>query len=690
MFLTCITWQYTECSKRQRDVDSSHSIDDGSMQRDNRASRRHAIKIATKYVAFSCRAYVTRHRHATHLSIFIKLSWYPIQEVLQRDQRDSKILPNMPMEFLERFPIPSLRMYTTISFAVLSCSIYYAVQIIKDPAWRTNHIYIDVGVNTITRDDAADPRSFGTYLKELLECMIDEPVCIWTLINMVHCVLNLLSKFIQKLVFGELRVSERQHLKDKFWNFIFYKFIFVFGVLNVQYMDEVLLWWAWFTALGFLNLFSQLCKDRFEYLSFSPTTPGWSHARLLGLLAAIFALSSFMFLFCIAAAFFFISFNTFVFMVSEYILLTVRTAHVIIRYMIHLYDTRGAGTSTQRSWDKRGPLTYYTELISELTVLAVDSLHHVHMLLWSNIFLSMASLVICMQLRYLFYEIQRRITKHRNYLAVLNHMEQNYPMASQDELVDNSDYCAICWEKMDSARKLPCTHLFHNSCLQSWLEQDTSCPTCRLPLSMQANHRENSLEMPPESQALARRNDNHFFHFDGSRYVSWLPSFSVEVSHSRLRSNISSLTHTNSQMDAMARQVQQLFPHYPGNVILEDLRMTRSIEWTVENILDGILTVPHHLIEEPQAESVLAQMTISIMPSSSIQNSSDPRLDIPFADSGEELSSLGGRFSKSSAEREVILQRRKEHMQLTARRRYLEKHRKSENDEAVNSSKMGL
>lgn len=84
---------------------------------------------------------------------------------------------------------------------------------------------------------------------------------------MVYCVLIHLAKFIQKLVFGELRALERQHLKDKFWNFIFYKFIFVFGVLNVQYMDEVVLWLAWFTLLGFLSLLSQLCKDRFEYVS---------------------------------------------------------------------------------------------------------------------------------------------------------------------------------------------------------------------------------------------------------------------------------------------------------------------------------------------------------------------------------------------------------------------------------------
>ncbi|XP_036140608.1 E3 ubiquitin-protein ligase AMFR isoform X2 [Monomorium pharaonis] len=504
----------------------------------------------------------------------------------------------MPMEFLERLPVPNLRVYTAISFTILSCSIYYATQIIKDPAWRTNHTHVDVTVaypgNGI---DPTDPRSFGTHLKELLECMVVEPVCVW--------------------------------------------------------------------------------------LSFSPTTPGWSHARLLGLLATILVLSFFMLLFCIAAAFFFISFNTFAFMAAECILLGVRTIHVMLRYVIHLYDTRGAGTSAQRSWDKRGPLTYYTDLISELIVLAVDFFHHVHMLLWSNIFLSMASLVICMQLRYLFYEIQRRITKHRNYLAVLNHMEQNYPMASQDELAENSDNCAICWEKMESARKLPCTHLFHNSCLQSWLEQDTSCPTCRLGLSMQANHRENTPEMPPEPQTPTRRNGNHFFLFlDASRYVSWLPSFSVEVSHNRLRGNISTMAHTNSQMDAMARQVQLLFPHYSRNVILEDLRMTRSVEWTIENILDGVLTIPHHLIEEPQEESVPQIQTTmtNIMPSSSIQNASDPRFDIPFADSGEEPSSLGGRFSKSSAERELILQRRKEHMRLTARRRYLEKHRKSEID----------
>nr|CAD7400110.1 unnamed protein product [Timema cristinae] len=461
-----------------------------------------------------------------------------------------------------------------------------------------------------------------------------------TLINMAYCCLILLGKFIQQLVFGELRVSEQQHIKDKFWNFVFYKFIFVFGVINVQYMDEVVLWCSWFSVLGFLHLLAQLCKDRFEYLSFSPTTPGWSHTRLLGLLVAIFSLSGFMFLICIAVGFFG-GLNTFAFMVAECVQLSVQTLHVIFRYVLHLYDMRQGGGSGGRVWEKRGPVAYYAELGFELAALLIDLVHHLHMLLWSNILLSMASLVICMQLRFLFHEIQRRIKKHRNYLWVLNHMEQNYPMASSEELSENSDNCAICWEKMESARKLPCTHLFHNSCLQSWLEQDSSCPTCRMVLSIQspagleaANRMEHNLDTQGENQATPRRPPNHFFHFDGSRYVSWLPSFSVEVTHTQLLRSDQAQPAQTSQLDAMARQyqprcvvvsvpgyepkspgfdsglvswvfslkrnypnyhqglVQQLFPYLSLPTIVEDLRATRSVELTIENVLDGRIVAP--------------------------------------------------------------------------------------------------
>lgn len=277
--------------------------------------------------------------------------------------------------------------------------------------------------------------------------MFDDLCCLQTMINMALCCLILIGRGIQKLVFGELRVSEQQHLKDKFWNFVFYKFIFIFGVINVQYIDEVLLWCSWFSLLGFLQLLSQLSKDRFEYvsnlirryqsskhlrrlfqLSFSPTTPIFSHVKLLLLLATVFLLSGLMLLVSLLVGFYG-GLNTFAFMSAEVVLLGVRTLHVIVRYAFHLYDMRQEGSNAVASdvgrvWEKRSAVAYYVELVFELTALTIDLVHHLHMLLWSNIFLSMASLVICMQLRYLFHEIQRRCKKHRNYLWVRNHLEQ--------------------------------------------------------------------------------------------------------------------------------------------------------------------------------------------------------------------------------------------------------------------------
>lgn len=86
----------------------------------------------------------------------------------------------------------------------------------------------------------------------------------------------------------------------------------------------------------------------------------------------------------------------------------------------------------------------------------------------------------------------------------------------------------------------------------------------------------------------------------GSRYVSWLPNFSVEVTHINtvLRTGGGPLATLNagaahtSQVRNMARQVQQMFPRYPISTIIADLQLSRSMEITIDNILEGRLQVP--------------------------------------------------------------------------------------------------
>lgn len=692
----------------------------------------------------------------------------------------------MPVVWLERLPLPNLKTYTCVSVVALSACVYFALQVIKDPEWELatgdvggkSLFQVATGVSeghNRTNNSNTDTRTISQWMSQAVAVMVREPICVWTVINMAFCWLILMGRCVQKLVFGELRVSEQQHLKDKFWNFIFYKFIFIFGIVNVQYVDEVLLWCSWFALLGFLQLLSLLASDRFEYLSFSPTTPIWSHAKLLALLAAIFAMSGFMFVVSIFVGFFG-GLNTFAFMSAEVILLSIRSLHVIIRYGIHLYELRSDDneppitttsndgttiTSTGRGWHQRGgPVTYYTNLGFDLMALAIDFLHHSHMLVWSNILLSMASLVVCMQLRYLMNEIQRKIKRHRNYLWVRDHLERNYPMASGEEIAENSDNCAICWEKMEEARKLPCAHLFHNACLQSWLEQDKSCPTCRLVLTTdgQAGTSGSGVASATDAdavneegqplvggaagqqqqqQAMTRpqqRHLQHFFHFDASRYVSWLPSFSVEVSHGTnavMQGPDIVMAARTSQLEEMARQVQQLFPHMPLSTVVSDLRMTYSAELTIENILDGrLVAAPQQRFREMAEHTTNTNSTggggISV---NQLNNNgaavtvvrSRPSLsqqvlaagltgggnNLQLRDEGkgkerelqvmeqrmnggnvavmgnggwdvddidtEDTVSLGSRFSKSPTERERILYKRKEMLIHEARKRYLEK-----------------
>ncbi|KAB5565614.1 hypothetical protein PHYPO_G00243630 [Pangasianodon hypophthalmus] len=581
----------------------------------------------------------------------------------------------MPLVFLERFPWPSLQTYTALSAVLLAgtlLSAYTAVTETEAPAAG------ETPSSSIDNIQVEQADSDGNVATDILLYLISDSLFVWVLVNTACCVLMLIAKVIQWIVFGPLRVSEKQHLKDKFWNFIFYKFIFIFGVLNVQTVEEVVLWCLWFAVLIFLHLMVQLCKDRFEYLSFSPTTPMSSHVRVLALLVSMLLCCGGLAVLCGLVGHLH-GMHTVAFMAAECLLVTVRTGHVITRYSIHLWDLNHEGT-----WESKGTYVYYTDFIMELTLLCLDLMHHIHMLLFGNIWLSMASLVIFMQLRYLFHEVQRRIRRHKNYLRVIDNMESRFAVATPDELVANNDDCAICWDSMTSARKLPCGHLFHSSCLRSWLEQDTSCPTCRMSLNINegVREREEGQRAPAdENMAAGPGNDvrthlnqhNHFFHFDGSRIASWLPSFSVEVMHT---TNILGIAQVNnSQLNAMAHQIQEMFPQVPYHLVLQDLQLTRSVEVTTDNILEGRIQVPF-----PAQPLERASVQVSPAPE---EPAGASRGSEPSTAEAEDLEVRGSRFSKSADERQRMLLQRKEELLQRARRRYLNK---SNLEEASSSS----
>ncbi|RXM29470.1 E3 ubiquitin-protein ligase AMFR [Acipenser ruthenus] len=579
----------------------------------------------------------------------------------------------MPLLFLERFPWPSLQTYTGLSAVLLVGSVLSAYHTVTEPVHEDLGAELDnseILHNATTGQDHEIHDIDSGVATDIFWYLVSDSFFVWVLVNTACCFLMLIARIIQYMVFGPLRVSERQHLKDKFWNFVFYKFIFIFGVLNVQTVEEVVMWCLWFAVLVFLHLMVQLCKDRFEYLSFSPTTPMSSHVRVLSLLVSMLLSCCGLAVVCGVVGYI-QGMHTVAFMAAECLLVTVRTGHVIMRYTIHLWDLNHEGT-----WESKGTYVYYTDFFMELTLLSLDLTHHIHMLLFGNIWLSMASLVIFMQLRYLFHEVQRRIRRHKNYLRVVGNMEARFAVATSEELAANNDDCAICWDSMQAARKLPCGHLFHNSCLRSWLEQDTSCPTCRMSLNINENsraredrQRENLGEnIGPVPGAEARphiNHHNHFFHFDGSRIASWLPSFSVEVMHT---TNILGITQANnSQLNAMAHQIQEMFPQIPYHLVLQDLQLTRSVEITTDNILEGRI--------QP-SEQLPLELSPGTNEAAGASGSSE---NVP--NETEDFEARGSRFSKSAEERQRMLLQRKEELLQHARRRYLSKSPDQEEEE---------
>ncbi|CAH0546455.1 unnamed protein product [Brassicogethes aeneus] len=122
------------------------------------------------------------------------------------------------------------------------------------------------------------------------------------------------------------------------------------------------------------------------------------------------------------------------------------------------------------------------------------------------------------------------------------------------------------------------------------------------------------------------------------------------------------------ELQRMSMQVKEVLPHVPLKAIYNDLCITKSIDTTITNILEGRV----HFISEP-------------IPSTSASPQPSTSSSLPSAKSSPAESSGGGggrvmfntaasSFPKSASERNKSFQERKDQLIANARRRYIEKH----------------
>lgn len=116
--------------------------------------------------------------------------------------------------------------------------------------------------------------------------------------------------------------------------------------------------------------------------------------------------------------------------------------------------------------------------------------HYLHVWSFYGLSVTIIDLFLFLHLRSSFVVLVDRISKYHHYRRASVEINSRYADATAAELQHADDFCAICRESMDSAKKLPCGHLFHRSCITQWMEYKGICPSCRAPLLHTATARE--------------------------------------------------------------------------------------------------------------------------------------------------------------------------------------------------------
>ncbi|XP_072353804.1 lipid droplet-regulating VLDL assembly factor AUP1 isoform X3 [Scyliorhinus torazame] len=143
----------------------------------------------------------------------------------------------------------------------------------------------------------------------------------------------------------------------------------------------------------------------------------------------------------------------------------------------------------------------------------------------------------------------------------------------------------------------------------------------------------------------------------GNRARTFLPGLSI-----------SSLSAEDVRIAGMAKQVKEVLPHVPLNVIQMDLVITKCVDTTITNLLEGrVQFTPEEVSVSPSSISLSSKPHLA--PSKLVTSLKKVPKDAPNA---KPVSTT--RFEKSPVDRHLSLQERKEALYAYARRRYIEKH----------------
>lgn len=296
----------------------------------------------------------------------------------------------------------------------------------------------------------------------------------------------LLGKFLKKIFFGSLRAAEFEHLVERSF-YAVTETCLAFTVFRDDFSPKFV---ALFTVLLFLKAFHWLADYRVDFMERSPVITLLFHIRVTSLLLLLSLLDMVLVSHAYHSTITRGASVQLVFGFEYAILLTVGI-NIAVKYICHTVDLQ-----SENPWENKAMYLLYTELVMGFFKVV---LYIVFMIIMIRIHTFPLFIIRPM------YLTTRAFKRALNDVVLsrraIRNMNTLYPDATQEELSAVDNVCIICREEMlTGAKKLPCSHIFHASCLRSWFQRQQTCPTCRMDILRQPNQQTQPAPQPAPAQ----------------------------------------------------------------------------------------------------------------------------------------------------------------------------------------------